>query len=350
VIGLSFVIPARNRPTELATTLDALARRPVRSDAREEVIVLDNASDPPLEIPERLANGTEVIAIRLAENEGAAARNRGVEVARAEWVVMLDDDSSPMSGDLHAVLAALPPDVAAVGGEIFLPSGYREAGGLPEVIIGCGCAIRRDVFLALGGYDASFGFYVEEYDLCARLLLAGHRVCHTRALTFEHRKTPASRSMDLILGRLVRNNGWTIQRYAPKKERGALLDATIERYRSIAEKEHAREGFDAGLAELQRTIHDQPDREMRRDLWDRFTGYAAAQRYLSQLVRENEHEIASVVGKGKGVEIIEEVLRGLGVSVRDGAALRIAGSLSPGPMLDTVERDPGTHPAWRLEE
>src|SRR5258706_488360 len=84
---------------------------------------------------------------------------------------------------------------------------------------GGGVAIRRDAFLDLGGYDPSFGYYAEEYDLAARMLLAGFRIQFDRWFRVEHHKVWLNRSMDTILAHLVRNNGWVAQRYAPDEYR-----------------------------------------------------------------------------------------------------------------------------------
>jgi N-acetylglucosaminyl-diphospho-decaprenol L-rhamnosyltransferase len=348
---LSFVIPARNRPAELEETLRLLGERPCSAHAPEEVIVLDNNSDEPLVAPPRLENGSGVTLVRLASNEGAAARNRGVEIASGDWIVMLDDDSAPIAGDLAAVAGAQPDEVAAFGGEIVLPSGARESGGVPEVIIGCGCLIRRDAFLEVGGYDPSFGFYAEEYDLCARFIAAGLRVHHTRSVGFLHRKTPAGRSMELILGRLVRNNGWTLGRYAPAAIRDAQIESMIERYRGIAAKENALTGFESGLAELRASLDAQPERALDPSQWSRFTGETAVRRHLNEAVRAGGVEAARIVAPGKGAEIVRAVLLDAGVEVTDQAGgHEVVGTISPGPMLDASANHPGALTPWDFAE
>ena len=141
-------------------------------------------------LPGVLANGTVCRVIRLDHNAGAAARNVAVEASSPEtdWIVMLDDDSHPVESvePFAATVDRLrerPDSVAAVMADIHLPAlGRRESGGLPEVFIGCGVAIRRGAFLAVGGYDASFGYYVEEYDLAARFLQRGWSVAFDPAV------------------------------------------------------------------------------------------------------------------------------------------------------------------------
>ncbi len=346
---ISFVIPTRDRPRELAITLDRLAgerRSDTGPDA--EVIVVDNASDPPARAPRRLANGLPVTLLRERENRGAAARNVAAAAARGRWLVMLDDDSAPRHAPFASVLPAVDADVAAVGGEIVLPSGAREAGGLPEVIVGCGCAVRRDAFVAAGGYDPAFGYYVEEYDLCARLIAAGHRVAHTRELPFLHRKTGSGRSFASILHRLVRNSGWTIRRYAPDDRHDAAQAGMRERYRAIATREGVADAFHRAVDEFDRTIGDQPRRPLSAAQWERFVGAHAVRSSLVPELRAAGIDAVRIVERGKGADVIDRVLRESGVHVAEDAPVAVIGTLSPGPMRDGIERHAGRAMcAWR---
>jgi hypothetical protein len=310
------------------------------------VIVVDNASRTPPKLPIELDNGLPVTLLMRDTNEGAAARNAGAAASDSscEWIVMLDDDSHPMhgGGGHLAALRDAPSDVAAVQAEIFLPDGKHESGGLPEVFIGCGVAIRRDAFLATGGYDPTFNYYVEEYDFAAKLMLAGYRISFDRRFQVLHEKTQAGRDMDLILRRLVRNNSWVMRRYAPTAGgiRAKETRRTLARYGRIAIKERAELGYAHGLLDLARTYFRQPRREMPLEIWDRFTGKAAAREALSAAHASRPFATAALICRGKNDHIIVEVLRELGVKVTtDEAAAEavVIGTLSPGPMLDALD-------------
>jgi GT2 family glycosyltransferase len=309
--------------------------------------VVDNASEPPVYSAGELANGVPVAILRRDRNEGAAGRNAGAVVAdsSSEWIVMLDDDSHPRDLGFLDALAKQPADVAAVCAEIFLSSGRREAGGLPEVPIGCGAAYRREAFLAArigdqAGYDPRFGFYAEEYDLAARLIRAGHRIVMDRRFTVEHEKTPAGRSMDAILRRLVRNNAWVMARHAPPAHRATEVRRVISRYWGIARKEHATLGYALGLAELSWTLAAQARTPLDQRGWDRFTGKAACRRGLLAAWGERRFASAAIVAPGKNEHVIRECLAEMGVRLTpdegDAEAL-IIGTLSPGPMLDAAD-------------
>lgn len=351
---ISFVLPTRDRPARLRQTLLALGRlTPSNGLALEgEVIVVDNASRATPILPRRLDNGLSVTLLQRPTNEGAAARNEGVRHSNpaSEWVVMLDDDSYPLDGSFLPALFAQPRDVGAVSADIVLPGKTdeegrlitpREQGGLPEVFIGCGVAIRRSVFLERGGYDPNFNYYVEEYDLAAKILLAGHRVAFSKHFRVKHAKDSTHRDMNTILARLVRNNGWVAQRYAPDSQRLVELREIRRRYRAIAAKEDAMHGFGEGLVELRRTLKAQPRHAMPTEIFDRFTGLAAAREAISAAWHKHRFRSAHVVDAGKNAWVVEQALREAGVTILpygQDAEASVIGTMSPGPMLDAFKR------------
>ena len=341
---ISYILPTHNRPDRLAKSLTCIGR--LRDDDHAaaggaEVIIVDNASDSPTAIPARLENGLPVHTIHLSANLGAAARNVAAERARGDWLIMLDDDSYPLDANFTHVLNEAPQNIAAIGADIVLPNGRREAGGLPEVFVGCGAAIRRQAFLDTGGYDPTFGYYVEEYDLCAKLLLAGHRVVHDARFRVKHEKVSAGRDMNVILKHLVRNNAWIVQRYAPPEQRVASLHETIVRYGRIAELESAQAGYLEGLAELFSTLQDQPQTQMPQPLFDRFTGLAHARRTLAESRLVTKHTRIAIVDEGKNAWAVKQALREIGATIveeQSDAQVFVIATLSPGPMLDAYER------------
>lgn len=355
---IAYVLPTHNRPEVLTRTLDALRNLPAHE---AEVIIVDNASRPPPHAPVVLDNGLPVTLVMRGTNEGAAARNAGVRAANpaCEWVVMLDDDSAPLDLGFLDVLREQPADVAAVAAEILLGGPLlgspalragatsdkvlplrHEAGGLPEVFIGCGVALRRQAFLDAGGYDPSFHFYAEEYDLAAKFIRAGQKIVMDRRFRVLHEKTSANRSMDTILRRLVRNNAWVMQRYAPTPVRSSEVRRTLGRYGAIAHKERAEIGYALGLADLALTLFKQERGEMTPAQWDRFTGKAACRRSLLRSWSASRFDTALIVAPGKNDHIVRECLLEMGVRIVDNEAdadAVVIGTLSPGPMLDALE-------------
>lgn len=360
---ITFVLPTRNRPRRLLDTLAKLSRLNVPN---AEVIVVDNASEERTFLPRALECGTPLREIRLATNEGAAARNHGVHASspRTQWIVMLDDDSYPLDRGFVHTLASMPPHVAAVSADITLAKRIgrehvRESGGLPEVFIGCGVAIRRQAFLEAGGYDHAFQYYVEEYDLAAKLLMRGYEVRFEPTFRVRHAKDATNRNMDLILERLVRNNCWIAQRYAPEGARLAEIRETRHRYRAIAAKEHAMCGFARGLADARRTIRAERRTPMDDATWARFTGLAAARDAMTRAFARRAFTTATLVDEGKNAWAVRQALEELGVRIvgyGEPAQAEVIATMSPGPMLDAWTQRVAMHRAagvrllapWRM--
>ncbi|MGH7132822.1 MAG: glycosyltransferase family 2 protein [Phycisphaerales bacterium] len=339
---ISYVLPTRDRPAVLARTLAKLGEL---SAHEAEVIVVDNASAEPVRLEPTLANGIQARVIRLDRNAGAAGRNAGATATNpaSRWIVMLDDDSYPLDvGHLEALRHARP-DVAAVGAEIWLPTvdglPSHEAGGLPEVIVGCGAAIRRNVFLEVGGYDEKFDYYAEEYDLCARLILRGWLVGFDKRFGVMHHKERQGRNFARIVRNLTRNNAWVMQRYAPEADRAALVRGEVARYRRIAAKENASTGWVRGIADLAMTLWRQPRMEMNTAQWARFTGLAAARQAVNAATEQWGLHRVAIVAPGKNEHVVRRAVIDAGLEivddVEDADALMV-GTLSPGPMIDAT--------------
>src|SRR5690606_33390465 len=138
----------------------------------------------------------------------ARARNRGAELAKGDIVFFLDADVRVHPDTIESFLQtfAAQPDVAAVFGS------YDTHPGSPALIAqyknlfhhfvhqnasedagtfwsGCG-AVRREIFLAMNGFDA--GRYerpcIEDIDLGMRLCRAGHRIVLNKAMQGSHLK------------------------------------------------------------------------------------------------------------------------------------------------------------------
>ena len=178
---VSVVICSHNRSADVAECLEALMPQ---IGAKAEVVLVDSASDPgnQAEMARLAAHYPALRLIRLNEPGVSLARNRGVELASADWVVFLDDDAIPFPDWLEKLLAALaaaPPTQAVIGGGILpkWPKGvdgelYSKrwrmflsiadadtAGSVTEgYTVACAnYAIRRRVLLDLGGFSEEFG-------------------------------------------------------------------------------------------------------------------------------------------------------------------------------------------------
>lgn len=360
--SVSVIIPTRNRCAVLAATLDRLAGLP---DRNFEIIVVDNGStDDTRALP---ARRPEVRWIALGENLGCAARNVGAVAAEGRILLMLDDDSWPTPGVIDRIVERFDerPDLGAIACRVRLAAAphRHDAGGVPGVFFNCGGAVRREAFLDVGGYPTDFGYYAEEYDLCCRLWRGGLRVEPHGDLLVHHARVAANRDADRMVRLLVRNNVRLWRRYSPSRRRDALIDEVFDRYRRVAEKEGALQGLRAGLRDLENegdngATGSSPLSEA--EFADLF-GLRKAREVISAWADNRRIKNVAVWGRGKGCELLIEVIRACNIRVdavwdhpidgphwrgiplrdssrydRTGVDGIVAGSLSPGVAEDTV--------------
>ncbi len=97
---ISVVIPSRQRPTLLVAAIQSVLLQ--ERDDLELIVVLDDDTTGSAEAV-RQAFPNEG-CLRILENAermgGSAARNRGVEAARGQWIAFLDDDDTWLPGKL----------------------------------------------------------------------------------------------------------------------------------------------------------------------------------------------------------------------------------------------------------
>lgn len=204
---LSVIVPSRDRPGLLRGCLAGL------DDARLEVIVVDDGSRVPLA---EVAEAAGARCVRLEPRGLNAARNAGVDAARAPLVAFLDDDVEVARDWAEAMLDAFDTAGAdVVGGRVRLAlagpaprwmsaltrdylSEY-ERGDDPfwiddkRVPFGANCALRRDLCLQLGGFRAGLDrdgpglLSGGETELFRRAQQAGARIYYAPRAAVAHR-------------------------------------------------------------------------------------------------------------------------------------------------------------------
>jgi N-acetylglucosaminyl-diphospho-decaprenol L-rhamnosyltransferase len=148
-----------------------------------------------------------------------AAVNRAVGTTASHWLAFSNADLFIPEGGLDRlgeVLDATAPDVAIIGPAVTSPYGHRDptCGRFPTLVrliaglgrtrpwarhpvargatrtvdwvTGACMFVRRDVFLALGGFDEDFFLYYEDVDLALRMGRRGHRTVVEPGLSAIH--------------------------------------------------------------------------------------------------------------------------------------------------------------------
>jgi GT2 family glycosyltransferase len=220
---VAVVLISWNGRRHLEVCLAAL-REQVDPGVDWEVVILDNGSSDGTAKWLR-SEHPEVRVIASPVNVGfSAACNRAIAHCDADAVALLNNDTRPRPEWLAALVAAAreaPADVAAVSGLIvdwkgeclnfasgiltFDGHSFQVGYGRPlpavrlpepgsELLFACGgnMLIRREAFLAAGGFDEDYFAYFEDVDLGWRLWSRGERVLFTPDAVVHHHSMATS--------------------------------------------------------------------------------------------------------------------------------------------------------------
>ena len=212
---LSIGITTKNRPDALAACLRSLESL---RGFDLQVLVFDDGSDPPADV-----SGAPLADVRVLRDPAApgyiVGRNRLVRAASEPAVLLLDDDTLVFSREsVEQALAVLDadPQVAAVAFAQAEADGSPWPAGMQPSPVAFRCVVpsfigfahllRREVFLALGGYREAFIYYGEEKEYCLRTLDAGYRIVYLPDARVAHIPATAGRSQTRYLRFVVRND------------------------------------------------------------------------------------------------------------------------------------------------
>ncbi len=239
------VITTRNRKDDLRRALNSVFAQTVPV----EVIVTDDASEDGT--PDLV--GSEFPDARLLRSEIClgliAQRNRAAREASTEFIFSLDDDAEFGAEDTvertlrdfdhPRVSAVAVPHVDTqthLGGNAPAPDDQLWC---VASFTGTAYALKRSVFLGIGGFREDLVHQGEEGDYCLRLMDGGHVVRLGRASEIQHHESPR-RSFDrmdyygrrnaLLFAWRYTPLGWLLPHLAATSVNGVLQSIRTRRF------------------------------------------------------------------------------------------------------------------------
>lgn len=201
----SVVIATHDRRDQLLQVLERLVALP----ERPPIVVVDNGSS---DGTSDAVTGSfpQVSLMRLGHNLGAPARNLGARSVDTPYVAFADDDSWWAPGSLRRAADHLDrsPRLAVLQASILVGPDERldpvcaamsrsplpDAADLPGPpllgFVACGAVVRRDAFLAVGGFDDLLFFLGEEQLVAQDLTAAGWAVAYAADVVAHHHPSP----------------------------------------------------------------------------------------------------------------------------------------------------------------
>jgi glycosyltransferase involved in cell wall biosynthesis len=194
---VTVIITTKNRKDDLRKAVASA----LMQDARPRVLVIDDGSTDGTS--EMIRSEFPTVQLeRVEQSRGLIVqRNHGATLAKTPFIVSIDDDavfSTPHIisrtiaefGDSRIGAVAIPfIDVNYGPGVKQLAPDERDI-YVTALYIGTAHAVRRELFVKLGGYREFLFHQCEEQDYCIRMLAAGYFVRLGRADPIHHFESP----------------------------------------------------------------------------------------------------------------------------------------------------------------
>ncbi len=246
---VSIVINTLNREKLLKNTLDSFQ---YLDYPNFEVIVVNGpSSDGTAEMLQAWSDRIKIV--NCPEANLSMSRNIGIASASGQFVAFIDDDAIPESEWLTQAIAGFDNDeVAATGGKVFDATGYlyqyqyananRLGNGKwllteasPQYCFPCSfefpylqgtnTIFRHSALMEIGGFDEEFAYYLDETEVCLRLIDSGYMIRQLADSYVHHKYAPS----------YIREKGVAKNRYPVLKSKIYFSNCHAKNYLSQAQ-------------------------------------------------------------------------------------------------------------------
>lgn len=229
---VSVIIPTYNHARSLPRTLDALLKQ--RDFILEIILIDDGSTDNTLDVIEPYRDSIRYI---FQENRGANfARNKGLDLARGEFVIILDADIELYDNALEKMIIALrdnPEASFAYGGfyfgwKYFRPIDFSVKQLKIRNCIHTSSLVRRQDH---PGFDENI-FRFQDWDVWLAMSLKGKRGVMINDVLFRAHIDGSSRIGSSWLPSFLHKIPWPILGFTPKriKEYNDAREIIFEKY------------------------------------------------------------------------------------------------------------------------
>jgi hypothetical protein len=213
-ITFSVVINTDNRLAYLKRTLEGLKYSTYRDF--EVCVVAGPTPDGTREFLETIRDQVKVA--HCPERVLSMSRNIGIAMAAGDVVCFIDDDAVPEPEWLEQLAPAFTdPRVGGAGGFVYDHTGVSFQaryvttnrlgyatnwdGPAPHLnfpfsqeiphLLGTNCAFRRSALLKIGGFDEEYEYFLDETDVCCRIIDAGFTIEQVEGAYVHHKYAPS---------------------------------------------------------------------------------------------------------------------------------------------------------------
>lgn len=237
---ISIIVVNYNGGDHLRQCLESLLSLSYPKESYEIVLVDNNSSDGSALAAKR-ANPSIKLLVNPSNVGFCAANNLGAARAKGDYIAFINSDMRACKDWLSELVGAMKKadDIAAVGGKILnwdgvkldfgdgilvfdghafqKDEGIENQTGLyceeKDILFPCGgnMLVRRDLFLAEGGFDEDFFAYLEDVDFGWRLWVHGYRAVYAPgAIVYHKSETTSSKFGIYRRGYLYEKNSFMV--------------------------------------------------------------------------------------------------------------------------------------------